>query len=214
MTTGTGTEIRPFRIDIPQEDLDDLQARLDRTRWPDELPGVGWDYGVPLGYVKELAEYWRTGYDWREWEARLNAYPQFTTTIDGQNVHFLHVRSPEPDALPVILTHGWPGSIVEYLDVIDRLSDPRAHGGDPSDAFHLVIPSLPGYGFSGPTHEAGWTNPRIAKAWAVLMEPAGLRALRRRRQRRGIDDQPRAGAARPRARARRPRHADLLVPDR
>jgi epoxide hydrolase len=173
MTTGNDTEIRPFRIDVPQADLDDLQARLERTRWPDELPGVGWDYGVPLGYVKELTEYWRTGYDWRVWESKLNAYPQFTTTIDGQNVHFLHVRSPEPDALPVILTHGWPGSIVEYLDVIDRLSDPRAHGGDPSDAFHLVIPSLPGYGFSGPTHEAGWTNERIAKAWAVLMGRLG-----------------------------------------
>jgi epoxide hydrolase len=128
---------------------------------------------VPLGYVKGLVEHWRLGYDWREWEAKLNAYPQFTTTIDGQNIHFLHVRSPEPDALPVILTHGWPGSIVEYLDVIDRLSDPRAHGGDPSDAFHLVIPSLPGYGFSGPTHEAGWTNDRIAKAWAVLMGRLG-----------------------------------------
>jgi pimeloyl-ACP methyl ester carboxylesterase len=175
MTTsaGTDTEIRPFRIDVPQADLDDLQARLERTRWPDELPGVGWDYGVPLGYVKRLVEHWRSGYDWRAWEAKLNAYPQFTITIDGQNVHFLHVRSPEPDALPVILTHGWPGSIVEYLDVIDRLSDPRAHGGDPSDAFHLVIPSLPGYGFSGPTHEAGWTNERIAKAWAVLMGRLG-----------------------------------------
>jgi pimeloyl-ACP methyl ester carboxylesterase len=175
MTTsaGTDTEIRPFRIDVPQADLDDLQARLDRTRWPDELPGVGWDYGVPLGYVKGLVEHWRSGYDWRAWEAKLNAYPQFTTTIDGQNIHFLHVRSPEPDALPVILTHGWPGSIVEYLDVIDRLSDPRAHGGDPADAFHLVIPSLPGYGFSGPTHEAGWTNERIAKAWAVLMGRLG-----------------------------------------
>jgi pimeloyl-ACP methyl ester carboxylesterase len=168
-SAGTDTEIRRFRIDVPQADLDDLQARLERTRWPDELPGVGWDYGVPLGYVKGLVEHWRSGYDWRAWEARLNAYPQFTTTIDGQNVHFLHVRSPEPDALPVILTHGWPGSIVEYLDVIDRLSDPRAHGGDPGDAFHLVIPSLPGYGFSGATHEAGWTNERIAKAWAVLM---------------------------------------------
>jgi epoxide hydrolase len=167
------TEIRPFRIDVPQADLDDLQARLERTRWPDELPGVGWDYGVPLGYVKGLVEHWRSGYDWRGWEAKLNAYPQFTTAIDGQSIHFLHVRSPEPDALPVILTHGWPGSIVEYLDVIDRLSDPRAHRGDPSDAFHVVIPSLPGYGFSGPTHEAGWTNERIAKAWAVLMGRLG-----------------------------------------
>ena len=171
--TGTDTEIRPFRIDIPQADLDDLQDRLARTRWPDELPGVGWDYGVPLGYVKELAEYWRTGYDWRAWEARLNAYPQFTTTIDGQNIHFLHVRSPEPDALPLILTHGWPGSVVEYLDVIGPLSDPRAHGGDPADAFHLVIPSLPGYGFSGPTHETGWGRYRTARAWATLMDRLG-----------------------------------------
>ena len=110
---------------------------------------------MPLDYVKELADYWRTGYDWRAWEARLNEYPQFTTTIDGQNVHFLHVRSPEPDALPLILTHGWPGSIVEFLDVIGPLTDPRAHGGDPADAFDLVIPSLPGYGFSGPTRETG-----------------------------------------------------------
>src|SRR5262245_3072410 len=171
MTTGpdTTTEIPPHRTEIPQADLDDLRSRLERTRWPDELPGVGWDYGVPLDYVKDLAEYWRTGYDWRAWEARLNAYPQSTTTIDGQNVHFLHVRSPEPDALPVVITHGWPGSIVEFLDVIDALSDPRSHGGDPADAFHLVIPSIPGYGFSGPTSDAGWTNQRIASAWAELM---------------------------------------------
>ena len=175
MTTGSdaGTEIRLSRIEIPQADLDDLQARLERTRWPDELPGVGWDYGVPLDYVKDLVEYWRTGYDWRAWEARLNAYDQATTTIDGQNVHFLHVRSPEPDALPVIVTHGWPGSIVEFLDVIDALSDPRAHGGDPADAFHLVIPSIPGYGFSGPTSDAGWNLQRIAKAWAELMGRLG-----------------------------------------
>ena len=175
MTTGSdaGTEIRPTRIEIPQADLDDLQSRLERTRWPDELPGVGWDYGVPLDYVKDLVEYWRTGYDWRAWEARLNAYDQATTTIDGQNVHFLHVRSPEPDALPVIVTHGWPGSIVEFLDVIDALSDPRAHGGDPADAFHLVIPSIPGYGFSGPTSDAGWNLQRIARAWAELMRRLG-----------------------------------------
>lgn len=165
--------IRPFRIAIPQADLDDLKDRLARTRWPDELPGVGWDYGVPLEYVKELAAYWRTGYDWRAWEAKLNAYPQFTTTIDGQNIHFLHVRSPEPDALPLILTHGWPGSVVEYLDVIGPLSDPRAYGGDPANAFHLLIPSLPGYGFSGPTHEAGWNRYRTAKAWATLMDRLG-----------------------------------------
>jgi epoxide hydrolase len=166
-------QIRPFRIEVPQADLDDLRDRLARTRWPDELPGVGWDYGVPLDYVKELAERWRTSYDWRFWESRLNQYPQFTTSIDGQGVHFLQVRSPEPEALPLILTHGWPGSIVEFLDVIGPLSDPAAHGGDPADAFELVIPSLPGYGFSGPTHERGWSNYRIAGAWAELMARLG-----------------------------------------
>ena len=166
-------EVQPFTIHIPQADLDDLRDRLARTRWPDELPGVEGSYGVPLGYVKELAEYWRTGYDWRKWEAKLNQYPQFTTTIDGQNIHFLHVRSPEPDALPLLLTHGWPGSIVEYLDVIGPLSDPRAHDSDPGGAFHLVIPSLPGYGFSGPTRERGWNNYRIASAWAELMNRLG-----------------------------------------
>jgi epoxide hydrolase len=167
------TEIRPFRIDIPQAALDDLRGRLARTRWADELPGVGWDYGVPLNYVQRLADYWRTGYDWRVWEAGLNRYPQFTTEIDGQNIHFLHVRSPEPDAFPLILTHGWPGSIVEYLNVIGPLSDPRAHGGDPAHAFHLVIPSLPGFGFSGPTHETGWNRYRTARAWAELMARLG-----------------------------------------
>src|SRR5919205_4684245 len=125
------TEIRPFRIDVPQEDLDDLRDRLDRTRWPGEVPGVGWDRGVPPGYLKELAEYWRTSYDWREWEARLNGFPQFTTEIDGQTIHFLHIRSPEPDALPLIMTHGWPSSPVEFLKVIAPLTNPRAHGGNP-----------------------------------------------------------------------------------
>jgi epoxide hydrolase len=161
-------EIPPFRIDISQADLDDLNDRLVRTRWPDELPGVGWNRGLPLGYLKELAEYWRTVYDWREWEARLNDLPQFTTTIDGQNVHFLHVRSPEPDALPLIITHGWPGSVVEFLDIIGPLTDPRAHG-DTADAFHLIIPSIPGFGFSGPTRETGWTEQRIAAAFAELI---------------------------------------------
>ncbi|HZA31482.1 MAG TPA: epoxide hydrolase, partial [Propionibacteriaceae bacterium] len=156
-------------------DLDDLDARLARTRWPDELPEVGWDYGVPLQYVKGLAERWRSSYDWRAWESRLNEYPQFTTTIHGQNVHFLQVRSPNENALPLILTHGWPGSIVEFLDVIGPLSDPTAHGGDPADAFELVIPSLPGYGFSGPTRERGWNNQRIASAWAQLMSRVGYR---------------------------------------
>jgi pimeloyl-ACP methyl ester carboxylesterase len=167
------TEIHPFRIDIPQADVEDLRERLARTRWPDELPGVGWSLGVPRSYLQELAEHWRTGYDWRAWEERLNRWPQFTTTIDGQRIHFLHVRSPEPDALSLIVTHGWPGSIVEFLDVIGPLSDPRAHGGDGADAFHLVIPSIPGYGFSGPTSDGGWDSTRVARAWAELMRRLG-----------------------------------------
>ncbi|MFE3257563.1 epoxide hydrolase family protein [Nocardia sp. NPDC059229] len=161
--------ITPFRIDIAQSALDDLDNRLAGARWPDELPGVGWEYGISLEYMRELAEYWRTGYDWRVQEAELNKMPQFTTEIDGQNVHFLHVRSPQPDALPLLLTHGWPGSIIEFLDVIGPLTNPAAHGGDPAHAFHLVIPSLPGFGFSGPTTETGWNTGRVAAAWAELM---------------------------------------------
>ncbi|MFI7148221.1 epoxide hydrolase family protein [Nonomuraea sp. NPDC050022] len=167
------TEISPFRIDIPQSALDDLHDRLTRTLWPDELPGVGWSYGIPVSYVRRLAEYWRTGYDWRKHEAALNEYPQFTTEIDGQNIHFLHVRSPEPDALPLVLTHGWPGSIVEFMKIIGPLTDPRAHGGDPADAFHVVAPSIPGFAFSGPTRETGWDLSRVARAWAELMSRLG-----------------------------------------
>lgn len=161
--------IRPFRIDIDQADLDDLTARLDRTRFPSSLPGDDWDTGVPVSYLRELVSHWRHSYDWRAQEAALNAHPQFTTEIDGQPIHFLHVRSPEPDALALVLTHGWPGSFVEFLDVIGPLSDPASHGGDPADAFHLIIPSLPGFGFSGPVTTAGWDTVRIAKAWAELM---------------------------------------------
>jgi len=156
-------QIKPFRIDVPQADLDDLHERLGRTRWPDQIPDTGWDYGVPVDYVKRLAQHWRHGYDWRKWEAEINKCPQFTTEIDGQNIHFLHVRSPREDALPLMLTHGWPGSIVEYLKVIEPLSRD----------FHLVIPSLPGYGFSGPTRERGWSRFRAAKAWAELMRRLG-----------------------------------------
>jgi pimeloyl-ACP methyl ester carboxylesterase len=166
-------EIRPFHIDVPQEDLDDLRDRLERIRWPGESPGDPWSYGVSPGRMRELTEYWRTAFDWRAHEARLNAFPQFTTTIDRQNVHFLHVRSPEPGALPLILTHGWPGSVAEFLDILGPLADPRAHGGDPADAFHVVAPSLPGFGFSGPTTETGWGVDRIARAWAELMRRLG-----------------------------------------
>jgi len=165
--------LQPFTIAIPQAALDDLQDRLARARWPQELPGVGWNYGVPLSYVRRLAERWQNGYDWRAWEARINAYPQFTTQIDGQRIHFLHIRSPQPDALPLILSHGWPGSIVEFFNVIDLLTNPAAHGGDRANAFHLVIPSLPGFAFSGPTHEPGWNPQRIARAWIELMHGLG-----------------------------------------
>jgi epoxide hydrolase len=165
--------VQPFIIDVPQADLDDLHERLERTRWPSELPGVGWSRGASLAYLQELVDYWRNKYDWREHEAELNQYPQFITEIEGQTIHFLHVRSPEPEALPLILTHGWPGSIVEFLDVIGPLTDPRTHGGDPADAFHLVIPSIPGFGLSGPTGEAGWNTARVAGAWAELMKRLG-----------------------------------------
>jgi epoxide hydrolase len=166
-------EIRPFQVAIPQADLDDLRERLARTRWPDELPGIGWSRGVPLGYLKELAAYWADGYDWRAQEARLNQFPQHTTTIDGQTIHFLHVRSPEPDALPLLVTHGYPSSVAEFLEIIGPLSDPRAHGGDPADAFHVVAPSLPGFGFSVPLQQAGWESGRTARAWVELMGRLG-----------------------------------------
>src|SRR5947209_14749914 len=174
MTNSEATpEIRPYRISIPQADADDLRGRLARTRWTQDLPGTGWERGVPVAYLRELASYWATGFDWRAQEAALNAYPQFITTIDGASVHFLHVRSAEPEATPLLLLHGWPGSIVEFLDVIGPLTDPAAHGGDPADAFHVVAPSLPGYGFSGPTSEPGWTPRRMATAFARIMRELG-----------------------------------------
>ncbi|MGY4768268.1 epoxide hydrolase family protein [Kribbella sp. CWNU-51] len=165
--------IKPYSIDIPQSALDDLAARLAATRLPAPLPGDDWDTGVPVSWLAELVDYWRTKYDWRAAEAELNAYPQFTTEIDGQRIHFLHVKSPEADALPLVLTHGWPGSIVEFLDLIGPLTDPVAHGGDAADAFHLVIPSLPGFGFSGPVSDSGWSRERIGQVWAVLMDQLG-----------------------------------------
>jgi epoxide hydrolase len=167
------TAIQPFRVEIPQADLDDLQHRLGRARWPGEVPGAGWSRGVPLDYLRELAGYWRDGFDWRAQEAALNQVPQFTTVIDGQPIHFLHARSPEPDALPLVVTHGYPGSVVEFLDLVGPLTDPRAHGGDPADAFHLVAPSLPGFGFSSPVREPGWAMGRTARAWVELMARLG-----------------------------------------
>jgi microsomal epoxide hydrolase len=165
--------MKPFRIDVPQAALDDLDRRLAATRWPPDPPCDGWERGVPTGYLRELTGYWRDTYDWRRAEAQLNSFPQFTTEIDGANVHFLHVRSPEPGALPLLLTHGWPSSIAEFLEVAGPLTDPATHGGDPADAFHLVIPSMPGFGFSGPVREPGWNLHRVARAWVQLMQRLG-----------------------------------------
>jgi epoxide hydrolase len=171
----TSQEIQPFRIDIAETAIDDLNDRLARTRWPSELADIGWSRGVPVDYVKGLAEHWRTGYDWRAHETRLNAFPQFRTTIDRQTIHFLHVQSPEPNATPLLLIHGWPGSFIELLELIEPLTDPAAHGGDSADAFHVVIPSVPGFGFSTPLSEVGWTHGRIAKAFTELMARLGYR---------------------------------------
>jgi len=162
----------PFRVAITDAVLDDLHERLVRARLSSAIPDVGWDYGTDRAYLDELVAYWRDEYDWRRAEARLNAYEQFLTEIDGARVHALHARSPEPDALPLVLVHGWPGSVVEFLDIVGPLSDPRAHGGDPADAFHVVCPSIPGYGFSGPTRDRGWDPRRVARAFAEMM--AGL----------------------------------------
>jgi epoxide hydrolase len=165
--------VEPFRIDVPDAELDDLRQRLDVASWPERETVDDWSQGVPLDYMKELCVYWATGYDWRATEARLNALPQFRTEIDGLGIHLLHVRSPHPDALPLVITHGWPGSIVEFLKVIGPLTDPAAHGGDPADAFHVVCPSLPGYGFSDKPQRTGWGVERIAAAWAGLMARLG-----------------------------------------
>jgi epoxide hydrolase len=162
------SEFRPFRVEIPQADLEDLHDRLANARWPGELPGVGWSRGVPLDYLRELAEHWRTGYDWRAREAELNQHPQFTTEIDGQRIHFLHVRSDQPDAKPLLITHGFPSSVAEFLQLIEPLVDP-ADG----PAFHVVAPSLPGYAFSTPLSATGWSMGRTARAWIELMGRLG-----------------------------------------
>ncbi len=166
-------ELVPFRVEVPHDVLDDLRDRLARTRWPDQIPDTPWDYGTDLEYLKSLCATWQRDFDWRAQEDRFNRWPHFLTEIDGTQVHFIHARSPEPDAFPLIITHGWPGSVSEFLDVIDPLCDPRAHGGDPNDAFHVVCPSIPGYGWSGPTREPGWDVLRVAEAWKTLMARLG-----------------------------------------
>ena len=165
-------QFTPFRIEISDAQIDDLKARLEGTRWPAATTS-DWSRGQPVHFVRELAEHWLRRYDWRQHEAELNAYPQFTTVIDGQTIHFLHVKSKEPGAFPLILTHGWPSSVYEFIDVIGPLTDPRAHGLDPKLAFDLVIPSVPGYGFSSPLAKPGWDSAKIAKAWDALMQGLG-----------------------------------------
>lgn len=165
--------IQPFRIDIPQQQIDDLHQRLDRCRWPDSETVDDWSQGAPLAYVRELSEYWRHQYNWRASEERLNRWPQFITTIDDIDIHFIHARSPHPDALPIIITHGWPGSVVEFYKVIEALIDPTKNGGKASEAFHVVAPSLPGYGFSAKPRTAGTSVERIGRMWGTLMQRLG-----------------------------------------
>ena len=172
-TVDTATEIRPFRVGVPDEQIDDLRRRIAATRWPTEELVPDRSQGVQLATLQALARYWATDYDWRTAEAKLNALPQFTTRIDGVEIHFIHVRSRHENALPLIMTHGWPGSVIELLDTVGPLTDPTAHGGAPEDAFHLVLPSLPGYGFSGEPTELGWDAARTGRAWAELMHRLG-----------------------------------------
>jgi pimeloyl-ACP methyl ester carboxylesterase len=170
MPTADNPGIRPFRLDISESDLADLAGRLRRTRWSDDPPDAGWSRGVPATYLRRLADYWRDGYDWRAQEAAWNAFPQFITTIDDQDIHFLHVRSSEPDAEPLLIVHGYPTSPVEFLKIIRPLTEPRRHGGDPADAFHVVAPSVPGFGLSTPVSGPGWEIGRTAAAFAELMQ--------------------------------------------
>ena len=166
-------EVTPFRIEVPEADLVDLRERLARTRWPEAETVDDWSQGIPLSYAREVCGYWAGDYDWRAREARLNRFAQFRTEIDGLGIHFVHVRSPHPQALPLVITHGWPGSVVEFHKVIEPLAEPTAHGGEASDAFHVVCPSLPGYGFSDKPQRTGWNTERIARAWAQLMARLG-----------------------------------------
>jgi pimeloyl-ACP methyl ester carboxylesterase len=162
-------EIRPFKIQVDDAQLEDLKRRLRATRWPDAQTVGDWSQGIPLDYVQKVCDYWARDYDWRKTEARLNALPQFQTDLDGVSIHFLHIKSHHSDALPLVLTHGWPGSIIEFLKVIPALTDPTAHGGHANEAFHVVCPTLPGYGFSGKPKQNGWTAEKIARAWSELM---------------------------------------------
>ncbi len=166
-------EIQPFQVETSEADLDDLKTRLALSRLPEKETPDDWSQGIPLDYVREIVDYWQNGYDWRKGEARINQFPQFRTELDGLGIHFMHVRSPEENALPLIMTHGWPGSVVEFLKVIGPLTNPAAHGGDPADAFHLVCPSLPGFGWSDKPTSTGWSTTKIGAEWSRLMARLG-----------------------------------------
>ena len=165
--------IKPFTVDIPESELDDLRSRIRNTRWPEAETVDDWSQGIPLAYTRELADYWLNDYDWRRFEQRLNSWPQFTTEIDGLDIHFIHYQSPHPEAIPMIISHGWPGSVVEFHKVIDALVNPTEHGGKAEDAFHVVAPSLPGYGFSGKPASTGMSAQAIGELWGKLMAKLG-----------------------------------------
>ena len=200
----TDTAVRPFRVDVPDEEIADLQRRIAATRWPSQELVADRSQGVQLATIQELTRYWATDYDWRTCEAKLNALPQFTTEIDGVDIHFIHVKSPHEDAMPLIMTHGWPGSVIELLEVVGPLTDPTAHGGRAEDAFDLVLPSLPGYGFSAEPAEIGWDPGRIARAWDGADAPPRLHPLRRPGRRRRLRRHRRDGPPGTRGAARHP----------
>lgn len=172
-TAPVASTIRPFQIQVPEDEIDQLRTRLAATRWPVQPQGTGWERGVPLDYLQSLADYWRDGFDWTGLETELNRFPQYQTTVEGQDIHFIHASSAEPGAMPLILLHGWPASFIEFSRIIHPLTDPRSHHGDPADAFHVVVPSIPGFGYSTPVREPGWSTGRVARAMVELMHRLG-----------------------------------------
>ena len=213
MTTNQNTEIRPFTITIPEADLEDLRSRLARTRYAVSAPGDGWEYGTPTSYLQDMVERWKS-FDWRAQEARMNAVPNFVTEIDGQTVHFVHVRSAHEDATPLLLLHTYPGSFAEFLDMIGPLTDPEAHGGRAEDAFHVVVPSMPGFGFSTPLVDEGWTMARVARTYDQLMRRLGYSSYGTHGSDGGRDGVPGAGDPEPRGLPGCARAAAVLVPVR
>jgi pimeloyl-ACP methyl ester carboxylesterase len=214
MTSTETLSVRPFEIAVPQAGLDDLQHRLEITRLPEPAPGDDWSYGTPVGYLRETVEHWRTAFDWRAQEKRMNAVPNFRTEVDGQTVHFVHVRSAVEDATPIVLTHTYPGSFVDFLDLVGPLTDPVAHGGRAEDAFHVVIPSIPGFGFSTPLADGDWTAARVARTWDTLMRGLGYDSYAAHGSDMGANISQRARDHEPARVPRCPRAPAVLVPVR